>query len=152
MIAFKTSESNTKTIFGLLNDLDLLEKKVPHAISSPENEPVHTLSFKQYGSNHLITYSSTKDSAVQQLTSIFENIAATLELGQELAAAHNSGEPDQIGENLDNLDMRLKRRLLTEPQALAAVLRSIATDKTLDSGLRMKARDLRDRLTGAASR
>ncbi len=148
MIAFKASERTTKAIFGLLNESGFLGKTLAHSTSSPENEPVHTLSFRQYGSSKLITYSSTKDSAVRQLTSIFERIAGTLELGHDLATAHNSGAPDRISANLDNLDRRLKLHLLTESQALAALLRSVAADKTLEPRLRRQARDLQEKVTG----
>jgi len=44
MISFQASERTTKAIFSLLKESDFLGKKVAHSTSSPENDPVHTLS------------------------------------------------------------------------------------------------------------
>jgi len=136
VVIFKMTTSTTESILKLLQELNFLDENIPHSTSSPENKPVRTLEVYYSGRRDQLTYSDSDNAAVRELTSIFEQISQTLELGHDLTVGR---KPQQISATLQQIESRLARRSLAEPQALMAILRGIAENQSLGSELRARA-------------
>lgn len=148
VIVFKMTAASTESIFDFLQQLDFLDQNIPHSTGSPENKPVRTLEVYYAGKMNQLTYSESGNSAVHELTTIFERISKTMELGRHLSAA---GTPEEIRAALQKIETRLEQNSLSEAQALAPIVRAVAENKPLDAKLRARARSLVETFTAAHS-
>jgi hypothetical protein len=147
---FQASDRTLRTTFNLARRLEFFTQALDLQLTSPANSAVQTLAFEDGETRHQITYSASADADVQELTSVFEEISETLEFGRRLAYSRQH-EPARLRAELGDLENKAKRHLLRELQALEPVLRSIASDTTLEAGARQRARQLIERLDHPSS-
>jgi hypothetical protein len=137
-VAFQVSDATRRTTFIVARNLDFFRGEFPGTVGSPQKTPVRTLGFHDSTISNQMTYSSSTESEIQELTSIFEEISSTLEFGRKLAYFHQHDQSALEGE-LASMQREGERHHLRELQAVAPVLRSIASDKNVDEAARARA-------------
>lgn len=105
--------------------------------------PVHTLAYHDLTFNNQIIYSATTDSEIQELTSIFQEVSATLEFGRRLDYLRRTDKGKLDGE-LSAMLKDAERHTLRELQTVAPVLRSIVSDSSIGGHARREAEDILD--------
>jgi hypothetical protein len=140
-IEFQVSDRTRRITFNVARQLNYFADQPQAAVNSAQNGSVRTLSYHDSNFHHQMTYSSSSDSNVLELTTVFEEISVTLEFGRRLGYFHQH--------NVSNLDSELARlqthtdgRSLRELPAIYSVLRSIASDPAVAAGARQKAEAL----------
>jgi len=137
-LEFQVSDRTRRVTFNVARQLDYFGDKAQQSVTSPQAGSVRTLAYHDSTIRHQITYSSSSDSEIDELTSVFEEISATLEFGRRLANFQQHDHNRLDGE-LDRLQANASRRGVRELQVIAPVLRSIASEARLEIGLRQKA-------------
>jgi hypothetical protein len=99
--------------------------------------------YHDLGFNTQLTYSSSPNSEIEELTSIFEEVSETLECGRRLAYLQQH-DRKKVAAELKALQAGADRHFLRELQAIASVLRSLAADPNLDPDTRHTAQSLAD--------
>ena len=140
-LEFQVSDRTRRITFNVARQLDYFGDKAQQVVSSPQAGSIRTLAYHDSTIRHRIIYSSSSDSEIDELTSVFEEISVTLEFGRRLSYFHQHDSGRLQGE-LDRLQASTERRSARELQAIAAVLRSIASDDRLETALRQKAEEL----------
>jgi hypothetical protein len=137
LLEFTVSEPTRTRIFQLAQQTNYFQGDFNYTKTRVADTGTKTLSYSEGPANSFDTptsgkrtqtvYNYSQNPAIQQLTSIFQQVSATLELGRRLAYLHRF---DKLG-----LDAELKRaeemeneQQLLELQAIAPTLRSIADD------------------------
>jgi hypothetical protein len=142
---FQVSNRTLRATFNLARRLDFLAQAPRLDLSSPEKAAVETLAYEDGEISRQITYSSSPDADVQELTSVFEEISETLEFGRRLAYSRQH-EPARLAAELDQLEQKAERHLLRELEALEPLLKTIAADQTLAARTRQHAQQIIERI------
>lgn len=137
-VTFQANDSTRRTAFNVIQELDFLRGDFAVSQGSPETKAVCTLSYHDLTFNNQLIYSETSDSEIRELTSIFEEVSATLEFGRRLAYFHQNDKNALDGE-LAAMQKDAERHNLRELQVVASVLRSIASDASVISHARQEA-------------
>ena len=145
-LEFHVSDRTRRTIFNVVHGLDFFRGEIPVKQVSTTNETARTLTYHDLGFNTQITYSSSSNSDIEELTSIFEEISETVEYGRRLAYLEQH-DKSKIAAQLKALKADADRHFVRELQAIASVLRSLAADSSLDAESRHTAQALADRST-----
>ena len=140
-IEFQVSDRTRRITFNVARQLDYFGVQPQAPVNSAQNSSVRTLAYHDSNFNNRITYSSSSDSEILELTTVFEEISGTLEFGRRLAYFHQHDISRLDGE-LDRLQTHADGRSLREFQAIAPILRSISSDQALATGPRQKANAL----------
>lgn len=140
-LIFQASDSTRRTIFTVARDLDYFGGDIPVKVSSPQSTPVRTLTYRDLTFNNLLTYSESSNSEIEELTSIFEEISATTEFGRTLTYLRQH-DKDGVAAELAAMQKEAERHHLRELQAIAPVLRSIASDRNSSEDTRTRAKAL----------
>lgn len=144
-VEFQVSDRTRRTAFNVTRQLDFFREQEGEPLTSAQNSSVRTLAYHDSQLHTQVTYGSSPDSEIEELTSVFEGISETLEFGRRLAYLHEHNRNALDGE-LDRLQTSVDRRILRELPVIAPVLRSIASDNGLESASRDKAEALLNRL------
>jgi hypothetical protein len=137
-VVFQSTDATRRTTFNITRSLDLFRGEFPVTVASPAEHPVHTLTYHDTTYNNQITYSDSTDTQIQELTSIFEEVSTTFEFARRLAYFHQHDKTALDGE-LTRMQTDAQRHFLRELQTVTAVLKSIASDKSVSDGAREKA-------------
>jgi hypothetical protein len=140
-VVFQVSDATRRTTFIVARNLDFFRGEFPVTVGSPQQGPIRTLGFHDATISNQITYSDSTDSEIQELTSVFEEISTTLEFGRRLAYFHDHHE-SALEAELASMQKEGERHHLRELQAVASVLRSIASDKKVEQAARSRAEAL----------
>lgn len=124
--------------FNVTRNLDFFRGEFPVTVGSPQKTAVRTLGFHDTTISNQITYSDSSDSDIQELTSVFEEISATLEFGRRLTYLHQH-DKGGLDAELTFMQKEAERHHLRELQAVAADLRSIVSDQSVDEATRNRA-------------
>jgi hypothetical protein len=141
MVEFQVSDRTRRMAFNVTRQLDFFRERSGEPLSSAQDNRVRTLAYHDSQFHNQVTYSSSPDSAIEELTSVFEEISETLEFGRRLAYFHEHDRGTLDGE-LDRLQTRADRRSLRELAVIAPILRSITLDNRVESAPRHKAEAL----------
>ena len=98
-VEFVATAATRSTIFRLTEHLHFFKGQFGSANHAPKNASIKTLTFREgkpdnQETDNRITYSSSGNAMIRQLTSLFERISATMEFGRRLTnlhQQHNSG-------------------------------------------------------------
>lgn len=142
-ITFQANDSTRRTAFNVIQTLDFLRGDFAVSQGSPATMPVHTLAYHDLTFNNQIIYSATTDSEIQELTSIFQEVSATLEFGRRLDYLRRTDKGKLDGE-LSAMLKDAERHTLRELQTVAPVLRSIVSDSSIGGHARREAEDILD--------
>lgn len=138
---FQTSDHTRRAIFNLAQGLDFFAEEIQHTTGSPQNTAVRTLAYHDLQYKNEFTYSTSSNPEVQELTSICEEISATLESGRRLSYFHQY-DKNALASELQRIETGTERHRFRELQALAAILNSIVLDRKLDKTVRDRAEAL----------
>ncbi len=105
------------------------------------------LAYKDARRNTQATYNYSPLSAVQELTSLFQNISTTMEFGRRLDYYHRY-QKLALDDELKRMEEMWKRNSLEEVAAVAPILQQIAGDASVINVVRARAQWL---LEGAAA-
>ena len=137
-LEFQVSDRTRRVTFNVARQLDYFGDQAQQSVSSAQTSSVRTLAYHDSTIHHQITYSSSSDSEINELTSVFEEISATLEFGRRLSYFHQR-ESGRLNGELDRLQADALRRRVRELQVITPILRSIGADDRLETAVRQKA-------------
>jgi hypothetical protein len=140
---FYVSDRTRRTIFNVAHELDFFRGEIEVQPASSATDKARTLMYHDLGFNTQLTYSSSPNSEIEELTSIFEEVSETLECGRRLAYLQQH-DRKKVAAELKALQAGADRHFLRELQAIASVLRSLAADPNLDPDTRHTAQSLAD--------
>jgi hypothetical protein len=144
-LLFQANDSTRRTIFNVGRNLDFFRDELPVTVSSPQINPVRTLTYRDLTFDTLVTYSQSADSDIDEMTSIFEEMSATLEFGRTLTYLRQNDKRG-LDAQLATIQREAERHHLRELQAVAPVLRSIASDSNIEEATRARAREILSRV------
>jgi hypothetical protein len=102
-----------------------------------------TLTYTDDHNRTQATYNYSPITAVQDLTSLFQNLATTLEFGRRLEFYHHYQKLALDGE-LKRMEEMEKENNLAELAVVASILQQIATDSSVINSVRARAQRLLD--------
>jgi hypothetical protein len=102
------------------------------------NTGAKTLAYKDASHNSQVTYNYSSLQPVEQLTSIFQNLSATMEFGRRLVYLHKY-EKLALDDELKRMEDMQKESALADVQAIAPVLKDIANDSSVMNVSRARA-------------
>lgn len=137
-VEFRVGDRTRRMTFNIAQGLGFFAEPARAPVGSPDNEPVRTLAYGYLQVHNQITFSTSQNDDVDELTSLFEDISETMEFGRRLVDLylHDKGSLD--GE-LDLMQKSVAARRLREIDAISPVLRRIAGDGRLGTETRHKA-------------
>ncbi len=151
LVEFTISASTTTRIFALAQRADYFNANFEDASYRQTTRAIKTLTYGvgpriwfghlTRGVHYVTTYDYTHNVAVQQLTTIFEELSTTVQLGRRLDYLRriNSAE---LSVALRRADALGHQRRLPELQLIAKSLQSISEDSALPPATRRQAFDL----------
>src|SRR5947207_3640317 len=142
-INFYVSDRTRRTIFNVARELDFFRGEIEVQPVSAATDEALTLMYHDLGFNTQLTYSSSPNSDIEELTSIFEEVSETLEYGRRLAYLQQH-DRKKIASELRALQADADRHVLRELQIIAPVLRGLSADSGLDADSRRMAQSLAD--------
>jgi superfamily I DNA/RNA helicase len=99
----------------------------------------NTLTFSEGRTRSQITYYMSSNPLIQSLTSLFEEISATLEFGRRLSAT-GPGNSAGTEAELERMTQMIQEKRLIELQAVAPVLQQISSNPAVSQRCRQQAR------------
>jgi hypothetical protein len=139
MVEFLASDSTRSKIFRLAQRLNFFQGKLTIRRSSTADVATNSLTFAEGSIQNQISYTSSKDPSLRQLTALFESISATLEFGRRLERLRQSN-PQGLSAELKRAEQLSRRGRLVEFRAIAHVVQQIASDGSLSETSRRYAR------------
>lgn len=140
-IEFHVSERTRRATFNLARNLNFFSDPIQVSTGSPEEGIVRTFLYRDSHFNNQVTYSTSPDANLQELTSIFEEMSETLEWGRRLLYFHEH-DKRALAVELTKMQERTVRHHFRELGALAPILNNIASDQKLDASVREQAQAL----------
>lgn len=147
-LEFTASSTVKDKVFRVLGGLKFLRPAVRGIRRPIQSESVNTLTFREgkidpadINNDNEITYHSSTNPDIQQLTDTFERISVTLEFGRQLSSLHERRDP-QINLELEHMLDLARRHQLLELFVVAPVLRQIASDENMNEVARRRARTI----------
>jgi hypothetical protein len=137
-VEFPISESTRGRIFNLAEKVNYFQRELDARKKGIASTGVKTLIYKDTQHDVKATYNYSQIAAVQQLTEIFQNMAATMEFGRRLAYYHHY-QKLALDEELKRMDEMAQAHNLGELSAIAPVLKQIAEDSSVINPVRARA-------------
>jgi hypothetical protein len=139
-LKFDISAATAQRIFDLAKDLNFFRGDFEYH-GRVANMGAKTLTFKDGKQDNSFTYNYTQNSQLQQLTSLMQGIAASLEYRRELEQLYKY-EKLGIDEKLRQMEAASERGYLAELQVDEPILRQIANDPSIMNISRRTAKKL----------
>ncbi|HTU42336.1 MAG TPA: hypothetical protein VMF10_11560 [Candidatus Aquilonibacter sp.] len=144
-LEFTASPPVRDKVFRIVGALRFFRPPVLGLQQPVQSESANTLTFREGNLNpadinndNVITFHSSKNPGVQQLTDLFESISETLEFGRQLTYLREQRSPG-INMELRQMQDLARRGRLSEVLVVAPVLKEIASDTTIDKTARTRA-------------
>lgn len=137
-LQFVVSESLRAQVFDLAKRAHYFSGKVDSGRKNLANTGAKTLAYKDASHNSQVTYNYSSLQPVEQLTSIFQNLSATMEFGRRLVYLHKY-EKLALDDELKRMEEMQKESALGDVQAIAPVLKDIANDSSVMNVSRARA-------------
>ena len=134
-IEFHASDRTRRITFNLARNLDFFAGQSAESTALPVKISLRTLAYINDHLNNQFTYTAPPGPDFEEITSVFEQLSETLEFGRRLAYLHEQN-PKSVGAELQSLQKLVDRHQIREFQALAGVLRGVASDQRLDASTR----------------
>jgi hypothetical protein len=145
-LEFTSSPAVRDKVFRIVRELNFLKPPVSNLQKPTQNESVDTLTFREgkIGGENIngyneVTYRSSTNPNVQQITSLFEGLSETLEFGRQLTYLRERRNP-ALNAELEHMENLAHRGRLLELFVVAPLLEQIASDQTMDEVARRSAR------------
>ena len=115
------------------------------------NTGAKLLSYQDGQRSTTAQYNYSNLAAVQQLTTLFQNMGGTLEFGRRLAYYHRY-QKLALDDELKRMEAEAKNNELSEIQGVAPVLQEILDDPSVINVVRARAKELMEMGNSAAAR
>ncbi len=134
-LEFTVSNATQTQIFNLAQELNFFQRKVRKGESVPASTGSRSLSFTNGSTQNSISYTSSTNPQMKQLTKLFEDISTTLEFGRRLGLLENSN-PTGLTAELQRMAGVAQHGRLVEFSVIAPTVQQIATDSTVSEASR----------------
>ena len=141
ILEFPVSGVTRSKIFRLTQELSFFQGRFKISQSRAASMGTKSLAFADGPVKNQITYTSSTNPLIGKLTSLFENISATLELGHRLEILRDSN-PSGLTAELKRMERMAKRGRLVEFAVIAPLVRQIASDAAVSEASRRYAQAL----------
>ena len=138
---FTMSEQNCKKIFALAAKARFFEGQIDSGKRNLASTGKKVLTYTNGARSTQATYNYSPIPAVQELTAVFQNMAATLEFGRRLDYYHRH-QKLALEEELKRMEQMANEKSLEEVQAVAPILQSIMEDRSVLNITRARAQRL----------
>ena len=138
---FELSPKSRGRIFELARQAKFFAGQVDSANSKLAFTGAKKLTYQDGQRIHSATFNYSRLPAVEQLTSFFQNLSATLEYGRRLIYYHRY-QKLALDEELKRMEAQAKDGTLTELQAVQGVLEEIVADSSVLNVVRARAQRL----------
>ena len=138
---FKISPATTQKMLALAAKAGYFHKDLDSHRKNMAFTGKKTLSYQDAQRSGESTYNFSTDPAVQQLTSLFQNLSATLEFGHRLEYDHRY-QKTALEEELKRLEETAQSNLVIEIAAISPVLQQIVDDSSVMNVSRARAQRL----------
>ena len=138
---FEVSAGNRERIFEWAKQAQYFAGKIDSGNRKMAFTGAKILSYQSGQRSFTARYNYSSVAAVQQLTSLFENIAGTLEYGRRLVYYHRY-QKLALDEELKRMEAQAKSDELSEIQGVAPVLQQIVDDSAVINVVRARAKEL----------
>lgn len=136
---FTFSDSNRARIFDLASQAHYFSGKVDSGNKKLAFTGKKKLIYTDGQRNSSADYNYSQQQPVQQLTTLFQNVAATMEFGRRLTYFHRY-QKLALDDELKRMEDQAQRGELAELQAVTPVLASIYQDTSVINVVRARAR------------
>jgi len=141
---FTLAAETRKRIFDLAAKAGYFQKDVDSRHKGLAFTGEKTLSYKDARRSGESTYNYSANPAVQELTSLLQNLSATLEFGRRLQYDHHY-QKLALDEELKRMEEMAHTRQLTEVAAIQPILDEIIADQSVINVTRARAQRLLER-------
>lgn len=151
LVEFTISAATTARIFALAQQADYFNANFEDASHRDRTRAIKTLTYGEgpriwfghltSGVHYVTTYDYTDNATVQQLTTIFEELSTTVQLGRRLNYLRGI-DSAELSVTLRRAAALGRQRRLPELQIIAKSLQSISEDSALPPATRQQAVDL----------
>jgi hypothetical protein len=129
-MSFVMSEANRGRIFRLAQRAGYFSGDLEYKKGRVANTGSKTLAYRDGERHNQATFNYTAKAPAQELTSLFQNIATTLEFARRLQYDHRY-QKLALDEELKRMEEMNKEHSLDELQAVASILRQIVADSSV---------------------
>jgi len=148
---FTFSDATGARIFQLAAQAHYFSGKIDSGNKKLAFTGAKKLVYKDGQRNSSADYNYSPQPAVQQLTTLFQSVASTMEFGRRLTYFHRY-QKLALDDELKRMEDQAKRGELAELQALSPVLQDIYDDNSVINVVRARARRIMDMKPLAAAR
>ena len=138
---FEMSATNGERIFNWAKQAQYFAGKIDSGKRNLAFTGAKVLSYQDGQRSFQARYNYSSLEAVQQLTTLFQNVAGTLEHGRRLAYYHRY-QKLALDDELKRMEAEAKNNQLSEIQGVAPVLQEIAEDTSVMNLVRARAKEL----------
>lgn len=124
---FTISDATRQELFDLAKKAKYFTGKVDSGNTKLANTGAKTLAYKDDSQSTSATYNYSLDPAVQQITSVLQNLSTVLEYGRRLTWFHKY-QKLALEDDLKQMEDRRQENNLGDVQAIAPLLKQIAYD------------------------
>jgi hypothetical protein len=136
---FTFSDATRARIFGLVAQAHYFSGKVDSGNKKLAFTGAKKLVYKDGQRSSSADYNYSQQPAVQQLTTLFQSLAATMEFGRRMTYFHHY-QKLALDDELKRMEDQAKRGELAELQAVSPVLKEIYEDTSVINVVRARAR------------
>jgi hypothetical protein len=147
---FQVSAGNRERIFFLAKQAQYFAGKVDSGNRKLAFTGTKELSYQDGPRANTATYNYSNLAAVQQLTTLFQSMASTLEYGRRLTYYHRY-QKLALDDELKRMEAQARNNELSELQGVAPVLQEILEDTSVINVVRARAKELIGKGSGAAA-
>jgi hypothetical protein len=144
---FNFSDATRARIFDLAAQANYFSGKIDSGNHKLANTGAKKLSYKDSRRESTASYNFSPQPAVQQLTTLFQSVSATLEFGRHLAYYHRY-QKLALDEELKRMEDQARRGELVELQAAKPVLQEIYDDNSVMNVVRARAQRIMEMGSG----
>jgi hypothetical protein len=150
---FNFSDPNRARIFDLASQAHYFAGKIDSGNHRLAFTGSKKLTYQDGQHTYTADYNYSNSPAVEQLTELFQKVAATLEYGRHLAYYHRY-QKLALDEELKRMEIQAKSNELSEIQAVQPILQKIFDDSSVMNVVRARAQRLIEsaKAAGSASR
>lgn len=149
-LKFTMSPENQKVVFELADHLKHFNGDWDYKKGKIAFTGTKTLAFKDANNHFTTTYNWSDNVQIQQLTTLFQSISETVELGRKLADTYRF---DKLGVDavLKSMEQAAKNNQLAEIQSVQPILSKLAKDSSLMNISRRRAEFLLSKIPKGAA-
>jgi hypothetical protein len=148
---FLMSAGNRERIFEWTKQAQYFAGKIDSGNGKLAFTGTKVLSYQDGERSNTAQYNYSKLAAVQQLTTLFQNMAGTLEYGRRLAYYHRY-QKLALDDELKRMEAQARNNELNEIQSVTPVLQEILEDTSVINVVRARAKELMQIGNTAAAR